>query len=269
MDILNEINKIKNHYQKIIWIAVLVMLFSFLFSLVLPLKYRSSAEVLIIQKQTSEIDPYTSAKSAERTAETLTKVIYSSSFFDKVLRSGYKIEESSFSKEEVKKRKDWKKTIETQIVRGTGIIKINVYHKKQYQAEQIASGIVYVLERYGQEFHGGGDFIKIKTIDYPLTSKNPVKPNLILNVIFGFAFGLILGTAYVFLYSDDEKKSKGIILNKLNKLNSKKTALASEVAPRLLLFSDSKKSPKDSGEIDKEIRKKLEKFRKNTDKWSI
>ena len=269
MDILNEINKIKDHYEKIIWIAVLVMLFSFLFSLVLPLKYRSSAEVLIIQKQTSEIDPYTSAKSAERTAETLTKVIYSSSFFDKVLKSGYKIEESSFSKEEVKKRKEWKKTIETQIVRGTGIIKINVYHKEQYQAEQIASGIVYVLERYGQEFHGGGDFIEIKTIDYPLTSKNPVKPNLILNVIFGFAFGLILGTAYVFLYSDNEKKSKGIILNKLNKLNPKKTAMASEVTPRLLLFSDYKKSPKDSGEIDKEIRKKLEKFRKNTDKWSI
>jgi capsular polysaccharide biosynthesis protein len=269
MDILNEINKIKNHYEKIIWIAVLVMLFSFLFSLGLPLKYRSSAEVLIIQKQTSEIDPYTSAKSAERTAETLTKVIYSSSFFDKVLQSGYKIEENAFSKEEIKKRKEWKKTIETQITRGTGIIKINVYHKEQNQAEQIAHGIVYVLERYGQEFHGGGDFIEIKTIDYPLTSKNPVKPNLILNVIFGFAFGLILGTAYIFLYSGNEKKSKGIISNNLKKLSPKKTAMTSEVTPRLLLFSDSKKSLKDSEEIDKEVRKKLEKFRKNTDKWSI
>lgn len=226
MDILNEIDKIKTHYETIIWFAILVMLFSFLFSLILPLKYRSSAEILVIQKQTSEIDPYTSVKSADKVADTLTKVIYSSSFFDKVLKSGYKIEKDAFGEEEIKRRKEWRKTIETKVIRGTGIFKIDVYHKDQEQAKQIAYGIVYVLSKYGDEFHGGGDFIKIKTIDYPLTSRRPVKPNLILNILFGFVFGLILGVIYVFLFLDKMKKTKDKISNNFNK-----TALTKEVAP--------------------------------------
>ena len=280
MDILEEISKIKTHCEKIIWFAVLVMLFSFLFTLILPLKYRSSAEILVIQKQTSEIDPYTSAKSADRVANTLTKVIYSSSFFDKVLKSGYRIEEDSFSKEEIKRRKEWKKTVETKVIKGTGIFKVDVYHKDREQTKQIAHGIIYVLSKYGDEFHGGGKFIEIKTIDYPLTSKKPVKPNLILNVLLGFILGFILGVIYVFL-----KPNKNLEERNENEFSLSKTALASEVAPVAPVqktdFSGvnparnftqhlfSKKSARISNRVDKNVRKKLEKIRKQTDKWSV
>src|SRR5690242_8833843 len=72
--------------------AVAGMGISFLF----PLQYSSTMRMLVIQKQLSSADPYTAIKASERISDNLGQIIYTTSFFDKVMGAKFNVDQSIF-----------------------------------------------------------------------------------------------------------------------------------------------------------------------------
>lgn len=187
-------------WKRILMFAVVSALFGAALSFLFPLQYSSTMRLLIIQRQLSTADPYTAIKASERISDNLSQAIYTTDFFDKVLETDFDIDRSVFKADEHKRRKQWAQMVDTQVIRGSGMIVLTTYHVDKEQATQIARAISYVLTTEGWQYVGGGD-LEVKIVDEPLPSRFPVKPNIPANVLMGFALGLIAGSGYVLMTS--------------------------------------------------------------------
>jgi len=183
-------------WKRILLFGIITALFGAGLSLIFPLRYSSTMRLLIIQKQLSQSDPYTAIKATEGIADNLGQIVYTTSFFDKVMAAKFNIDQSIFSTDEIKKRRQWRQMIATQVTRGSGMLVVTIYHTDRDQAEQIARAIAFVLTTEGWQYVGGGD-LQIKLVDQPLQSRFPVRPNIPANAFMGFVLGLIAGSGYV------------------------------------------------------------------------
>lgn len=203
------------------WQTVLVIVFSFtavVFSIsaFLPAQYLSQVSILVIQKQTiNKVDAFSAAKSAEYLSEILSQVIYSQSFLEDVLTAPFE-NKKSFSQDITEREAQWAETVEAKKVNNTGIIKIKVYAHSKVEAESTAQAVAWALSVRGHKYHGGGDWVKISTIDGPSTSTSPAKPNLLLSTLLGFLAGLGAAGAVVYFLPEFSlivfrKKSRAIL----------------------------------------------------------
>ncbi len=185
-------------------ISILTVL-SFIISAAQTPKYRSEATMLIIQDQKGSMDAYTAARSAETISSLLSDMIYTSSFFERVMDSKFGVE-NNFSQSPDDQEKQWRKTVSTQLANNSGVLKIIVTDPSRNQADKITRAIASVLTFQGDIYHGGGDTVKIKMIDSPKTSEQPVEPSIIANTISAFLLALFLAAIYV-LFSGLQKQS--------------------------------------------------------------
>ncbi len=183
-------------WKRILLFAVVTAVFGAGLSFLFPLRYSSTMRLLIIQKQLSASDPYTAIKATESISDNLSQIVYTTSFFDKVMAAKFNIDQSIFPTDEIKKRKLWREMIGTSVIRGSGMLSVAVYHKDPEQATQIARAIAFVLTTEGWQYVGGGD-LQVKLVDEPLQSRWPVKPNVPQNAFAGFVLGIIAGSGYV------------------------------------------------------------------------
>ena len=196
---INFFNLIKNNRKTIMFLTSVVLTVSLLFTIVQPFYYSSSVSLLIIQNSANSMDAYTALTSSERIGDSLAQIVYTSTFFDKVMKApGFEIDQSVFSQKESKKRDQWKKMVDTQVNRGTGILKITVYSESKDQAMAISKAIAYILTLQGWEYVGAGD-INVKMVDSPLVSNWPVKPNVFINIFSGLALGFLASLVYIAL----------------------------------------------------------------------
>jgi len=194
-------NILKKNWRTIFLFALLGLLLALVFSVVQPLKYSSTIRLLITQ-QVSSADAYTASRSAERVAEELAAIVYTSTFFDEVVASDeFGIDTSFFSEDEYKKRKEWGKTVEVTVARGTGMLTIKVYNEDVSQAKKISEAISFLLTTEGWTYTSGGNII-VREVDEALLSRWPVKPNIPLNAFSGLVVGLIVGLGYVVVRSE-------------------------------------------------------------------
>jgi len=196
---------IAKNWRVIFLFGVASAIVGVIISLFFPLRYSSSMRLLIIQKQLSQADPYTAIKASESLADNLGQIIYTTSFFDMVMNAHFNIDKTVFDVDEIKKRRLWREMIETQVIRGTGMLSVTVYHEDVDQATQIARAVAYVLTTQGSQYVGGGD-LQVKLVDEPLQSKFPVRPNLPANALMGFVLGIIAGSGFAIL----ESRKKGL-----------------------------------------------------------
>lgn len=169
-----------------------------LLSLLRPLEYRSSMTLLITQ-QAGSSDAYTASRSAERLADDLARYVGTSNFFESVLGSRFGVKEEQFppaQTQEAKRRKAWKKMVLTSVVRGTGMLAIDVYNKSPEQAEIISQAIAFVLTQEGWRYTSVGN-ISVRLVNAPLISKWPVRPNLPANAFGGALLGAVAMGAWV------------------------------------------------------------------------
>ena len=169
------------------------------------MKYSASTSLLVIQTGDLNLDVYSASRSAERVADTLSQLVYTSNFYYKVMDAGFDVSDDMFPKEDYNRRKEWNRTVETRVRQGTGILEIIVYHPDKYKASELANAIAYTLTLQGQEYIGFTN-IEIKIVDAVLVSQYPVKPNFIVNAFLGLLAGLIISISVVLLFS--EKKPK-------------------------------------------------------------
>ncbi|KKR56116.1 hypothetical protein A2332_01110 [Candidatus Uhrbacteria bacterium RIFOXYB2_FULL_41_18] len=197
-------------WQTILMFGLLGLVLALIVTFIQPLHYSSTVRLMVLQNVGSSVDAYTASRSEERIAENLATLIYTTTFFDQVMDAGFSIDESLFNKDEYKRRRDWIKTIDATVSRGTGLMTITAYDKDVKQAEQIVQAVSYVLTEYVDQYTSGGN-IEVILIDEPLNSKWPVKPNILANIFSGFILGGFVGVGYIFLQAERMRRRHQLV----------------------------------------------------------
>lgn len=164
-----------------------------------PQQYRSTTNLLVVQRYSWNMDAYNASRSTQYLSTILSKVVYSQSFLDQVMAPQYGVK-NVFSSNPEKRRKQWEQMVRTRTVDQTGVISIDVYHTEHDQADRISRAIENILATKGDQYHGGGNQVTLKTIDAPYTTDRPVKPSVPLNLIAGLVLGLFLGFSFTALF---------------------------------------------------------------------
>jgi capsular polysaccharide biosynthesis protein len=195
----SPIKKVAKNWKAIIIVGLICGIISALASFIFPLEYRADAQVLIISKTRSGVDPYTVVKSAERVGENLVQIMRTSDFYAKVMaQPGYSIDKSRFdSVSEKVKRERWIKTIEASVVYGTGVLNLSAYSADKEQARQLAAASADALINYGWEYVGGDMTMKI--INDPVVTKWPARPNVAKNAVLGFLAGMLILSGFILI----------------------------------------------------------------------
>lgn len=175
-----------------------------------PLRYSSRVRLLILQDVGTAVDAYTASRSEERIAENLSTVVYTTTFFDRVLSAGFSVDPNSFPLQDNKRRRAWAETVDTTVSRGSGLLTIIAYHQNVEQAEQIAQAISFVLTQYAGDYTSGGN-VQVRLVDAPLNSRWWVKPNLLANGLSGLFLGGLAGAGYVLLLAEQTRRKHALI----------------------------------------------------------
>ncbi len=190
---------LKQKWNIMFMITLLVIVTSFVVSVVQVPKYKSSVQILITQKYGFNTDIYAASKFTEYLSNLLNEVIYSKSFFDQVMNSGFGVV-NDFSTVAEKRAKEWKKVVKTKVISNTGIISIDVYHKDRGQADRLANSIANILVTKSDQYHGAGAQVQVKIIDGPSTTTRTASPNLLINLAIGLILGLVLGGMFIYMF---------------------------------------------------------------------
>ncbi len=195
----HPIYQIKKQWKFIFLLSLICGLLGGLASLLMPLEYRSDAQVLIISKTRFGVDPYTVVKSAERVGDNVVKVMGTSDFYEKVFSlEEYALDNSKFEGKKITervKRKRWKKALEPSMEYGTGVLNISTFNTNSNEATKLAAASARALELHGWEYVGGD--VTFKVVNDPITTKWPARPNLLLNALIGFLTGGLLITLFI------------------------------------------------------------------------
>lgn len=181
--------------------ALLGLVIALLVSFVQPLKYSSTVKLLVLQDSGSAVDAYTASRSEERIADNLSLNIFTTTFFDEVLKAGFDIDENSFPVDDNRQRKAWSRTVSATVTRGAGLLTISAYHEDIIQAEKIVRAVAHVLTQQADQYTSGRN-VSVRLIDAPLNSRWPVRPNILVNAFSGLVLGGLVGIAYVILHAE-------------------------------------------------------------------
>lgn len=178
--------------------GLLVAAMSGALTLLFPLQYRAEAQVFILSRTPAGVDPFTVAKTAERIGANLTQIVYTSSFFDRVIYvTNGTLTKEQFGADERTQRKNWRKTLDVGVVPGTGFLRVAAFDEDPARAGIIAQAVVTTLVEKGWEYVGGE--VQIKAVDTVVLSRFPVRPNIALNVLMGLVIG-VFGVVVVELF---------------------------------------------------------------------
>ncbi len=194
-------NTLMRGWHTVVVYALLGAILALLLSFLQPLKYSARIRLLVLQDTGASTDAYTASRSEERIAENLATIIYTTTFFDSVIDSGFGIDKQLFPSDDYKQRREWGKTVSATVSRGTGLLTVTAYHQSVDQAEQIARAVGFVLIENASQYTSGSN-ITVRIVDAPLRSRWPVKPNIAANAFSGFVLGGLIGVGYVLTESD-------------------------------------------------------------------
>jgi capsular polysaccharide biosynthesis protein len=190
----NYVRLIVRSWRQVALATVLGLVLALSFSLVQPLKYSSTVKILITQTNTTGLDPYTAIKSTERIGENLSQLVYTSAFFDAVVNDT-SIDASYFPADDLKRRKEWEKTISTAVTPGTGVMTVTAYHPDRNQATSLAVRAAKELAVEAPNYFGFS--VRAQVIDAPIPSPFIAKPDFVTNGMMGAVAGLLIGLAWV------------------------------------------------------------------------
>lgn len=197
----NYLRDVFQNWHGVVMFGLLGLVLALIISFIQPLKYSSTARMLILQDVGSGVDAYTATRSEERIADNLSTLVYTSTFFDQVINAGFSIDESIFPADQSKQRKVWERTVKATVARGSGLLSVTAYHRDVEQAEQLVRAISFVLTDRVGEYTSGGD-VSVRLVDEPLNSNWPVKPNVLVNILSGFILGGFVGIIFTILQTE-------------------------------------------------------------------
>lgn len=188
---MTPIHTLRRSWKTLLGFAALGLVVSGMATFVQPLRYGATARLLVIQRTSYGVDPFTAVKSAERVAENLAQVISTTDFFIKVIEQDATINTNYFSSRADVARRQWRRMARTSVAPGTGLLAVTVLHPDTVEATKISKAVAEVLTSRGREYIGGD--IEIKLVDAPIASRFPVAPNIPVNLASGLVLGLLVG----------------------------------------------------------------------------
>lgn len=194
---------LKVKWQTLASLAIAGALVGLAVSVVMPVRYRASMQLLILQRYAFARDAYTASKSIEYLSNVFAEVMYSQSFIHEVMNAGYPLANVVDQNPEIAK-KQWAKMVTTRVGRDTGSITVTVYNGDPLVAKNTAEAIQYVLANKGDQYHGEGDRVVIRTLDAPAVSTYPVQPNVPVNALAGALLAIAVGVTLLVTGKDIE-----------------------------------------------------------------
>lgn len=192
---------LKKQWSLIIFLTLLVLLLTTILTIVQPFEYRSSVQFLVLPNYANK--NLTAGQGPQKTSQyysdILSRVVYTSTFFDHVAATTPGIK-NQFPTSEEKRKKEWKKAVKTKVIGDTGIVAIDVYAESKDDANNLAVAIAYVLSMKSQVYHGLGDDLYVKIIDGPYTSDKIERPNIYINMTVGFILGLTISILVIYFF---------------------------------------------------------------------
>ncbi len=205
----NKITPVISAWPTILLLSAIGLLLGVLLSFLRPLEYSSTVRILITQ-ELGTVDAYTASLSVERIADDLSDIVYTTSFFDKVMATDYDIDQSYFPNDETKRRNKWERVITTSVSRSSGLLTLKAYHTNVSQAENIALAVAHVLITEGWTYTSGSD-ITVQLVDESLNSNWPVRPNILVNAFSGLILGVLAGIGYTLIQVERIKRRHQLI----------------------------------------------------------
>lgn len=182
---------VSQSWRLVLSASLLGALLALVFSLTTPLQYSSTERVLIIQENLGTTDPYTAIKFTENIANSMTQLLYTSTFFDNIMLQAKGFDQSVFPTDEIAKRKAWRNAIDTSVTAGTGIMSITAYSADRDQARILVDATGKELALQAPNYFGSN--VRVQVIDQPLASSWFARPNFLRNGLFGLMVGFFLG----------------------------------------------------------------------------
>lgn len=202
MNIKNFLTNLKNKWEAVVIVTILAATFGLYINFFLPHYYRAQGELLIIQKQNPNIDVYTAIKGSEQLAYTFKQIILSPAFFDKISQPNFNIGIGYFGQDPEKIVKKWRKIVRIETLPDTGILKINVFHPDQKEAQKISQAISYIMLNERHLFLGDNQEINVMSLSKSIVSNKFVKPNAIANTFLGLVAGLLISAGLVIFFPE-------------------------------------------------------------------
>ncbi len=188
-------------YQKkrlVFWITVLgAVLFFDILVLQTP-KYEASSRILVVQKQVEGQDIYSTSKSAQYISGILKEAVYSDVFFERAVDSSAQLGMTDFPESTKKRRQEWGKAVKVKIARDLGIIGIDTFYKEAGRTDNINRAVINTLISDHRLYHGSGNNVELKVLNYPLASQKPNTLRLWLGTFLGALIGFIVSLIIIF-----------------------------------------------------------------------
>lgn len=182
--------------NKAFWISALVAaVVIFIIAATSGRGYKSEMDILILPK--SEV----TASSASQIVADAVSIPRSLMFYNKMREENSDIEDAFAGFTDAKKKAAWNEMLKAQKVDGSGIVRVSIFNKSQFQAEvlsrQTAQDIATVLSRY----YNIKTELDVRIIDGPIIKY--LSPNftwawVIISILLGLAFGALLYLAINF-----------------------------------------------------------------------
>jgi capsular polysaccharide biosynthesis protein len=196
---LRKFLKTLKERKKVVFLTSFIMVAAAtLFIIAVPLKYESSSKILIVQEFDSKIDAYTMSRTNEYLSNIFSDLVYSDVFFEDVISSNISIDKSYFEGNLRQQRDKWESTVNAKPLYDSGMIMINVYHKNQAQAAEIAKAVNSTLQNDYKKYTGVKS-ARVRVVNRPSVSTWPVKPNIPLVLASSLALGVLIGLVYIYL----------------------------------------------------------------------
>jgi capsular polysaccharide biosynthesis protein len=195
---------LKHYWLAILLTTVTTFVASVVFTVSQPMEYRAQFTVLVLEKNPN-LDGYAAAKAAERLSQSLAKAITTAAFSDSVynqIKSNPNLEGNPIISEDPQTRQDaWRKEITTVAQPEVGQVKVSIFQKERSQATILANAISIATVGLGNDYLSSGNTVSLKVVDYPLTSKVPVRPNIFVNLAAGVFVGLAGSMIFIALFA--------------------------------------------------------------------
>lgn len=215
MDSKEFLQLAKKRYITIISIVMVFIIIALIGTLLQPLKYRSKSRLLITQPDTAA-DAYAVARSNQYIGGLISEVIYSGAFLETLNSSDAVFDRNYFSGTYKQNLKKWKQTVFARSGGDSGVIEIEIYHTSPSEARQISLAVNNIIVSGQGPYKFTSNQTKISTIDQPIISTFPVKPNIPLNLLAGLLFGILFGFSYVYMFPESQSER---ILKKAKTVN--------------------------------------------------
>lgn len=189
-------------YIRGILIFVISVLVTVSIGFVLPVRYTSTSQLLIIQRQSSVIDAYTAYRAADRSGRNLVQVANSSSFRQRVfdrLPASSAAEYTKLSEEQ--KAKVWAQQVDIKLIPDSTILRISVTTPTDTLALQLNSAVNAVLTSQYADYLGSDFGTVITEIDSPTVGANPSQPDFFVLGLIGGVIGFLATAIYFWTLS--------------------------------------------------------------------